>query len=90
MKKSSDKFVQLIHDYLTVFLPKQRGSSPHTVLAARQVWNMLLKYICATTGRNAETLTFAEFGYASVMGFLDAKENVTLIYAGLFGELLLC
>jgi len=75
MKKSTDKFIQLMHDFLTVFLPKQSGSSPHTVLAAKQVWNMLLNYICATTGKKAETLTFAEFNYASVMGFLDAKEK---------------
>jgi len=75
MKKSSDKFVQLIHDFLTVFLPKQSGSSEHTVLAAQQVWNMLLNYICATTGKKAEALTFAELNYASVMGFLDAKEK---------------
>jgi len=75
MKKSSDKFVQLIHDFLTIFLPKQSGSSQHTVLAAQQVWNMLLNYVCATTGKKAETLTFAEFNYASVMGFLDTKEK---------------
>jgi len=75
MKKSSDKFIQLMHDFLTLFLPKQSGSSPHTVLAAKQVWNMLLNYICTTSGKKAETLTFAEFDYASVMGFLDAKEK---------------
>jgi len=75
MMKSSDKFIQLMHDFLTVFLPKQSGSSSHTVLAAKQVWNMLLKYICATTGKYAETLTFADINYASVMGFLDTKEK---------------
>jgi len=58
-----------------VFLPNQSGSSPHTVLAAKQVWDMLLNYICVTTGKKAETLTFAELDYASVMGFLDAKEK---------------
>ena len=75
MKKSSDKFTRLLHDYLTVFLPKQSGCSPHTVLAAKQVWNMLLNHICATTGKKAENLTFAEFDYASVIKFLDIKEK---------------
>jgi hypothetical protein len=75
MKKSSDKFVQLIHSFLTVFLPKQSGSSQHTVLAAKQVWNMLLNYICDATGKKAETLTCANLDYVSVMGFLDAKEK---------------
>ena len=75
MKKSSDKFLQLIHDFLTVFMPKQSGSSQHTALAAKQVWIMLLNYLCTTTGKKAESITFADINYASVMGFLDAKEK---------------
>jgi site-specific recombinase XerD len=35
---------------------------------------MLLNYICATTGKRAESLTFADFNYASIMGFLDENE----------------
>lgn len=75
MKRLSDKFVRLLHTYLTVFLPKQRGSSPHTILAARQVWNMLLNYICTKTGKKAETLSFADIDRKAVTGFLDTKED---------------
>ena len=75
MKKISDKFTQMLHDYLTVFLPKQRGSSPHTILAAKQVWNMLLNYICTLTGRKAESLVFADISRTVVMKFLDTNEK---------------
>ena len=75
MKTVSDNFNRLLNSYLTVFLPKQRGCSPHTVLAAQRTWNMLLSHICGTTGKNAENLSFNQFGYAAVMGFLDTKEN---------------
>lgn len=75
MKKISDKFVQLIHSYLNIFLPKQRGRSPHTILAAKQVWNMLLNFICDSTGKKAECLDFTDISHAAVMAFLDTKEK---------------
>lgn len=75
MKKKSDKFIQLLHSFLTVYLPKQRNSSPHTVLAAKQVWNMLLNYICNTTGKKAETVVFSDVSRVVVLGFLDAREK---------------
>lgn len=71
MKKKSDKFVQLLHSFLTVFLPKQRNSSPHTILAAKQVWNMLLNYICTITGKKAETVVFSDVSRMVVLGAVD-------------------
>jgi len=75
MKRISDKFIQMLHDYLTVFLPKQKGSSPHTILAAKQVWNMLLNHICSLTGKKAETLVFADINRTIVLNFLDTNEK---------------
>jgi integrase/recombinase XerD len=75
MKKKSDKFIQLLHSFLTVFLPKQRNSSPHTILAAKQVWNMLLNYICNITEKKAETIVFSDISRVVVLGFLDAREK---------------
>jgi site-specific recombinase XerD len=75
MAKKTDKFAQFLHNYLTVYLPKQRNCSPHTVLAAKQVWNMLLNYVCITTGKKAESFVFSDVCYATVLGFLDAKEK---------------
>ena len=75
MKKGSNKFIQLLHSFLTVFLPKQRGSSPHTILAAKQVWNMLLNDIYARAGKKVETITFSDLNYTTVLSFLDTKEK---------------
>lgn len=75
MKKMTDKFNQMLNTYLTVFLPKQRGVSPHTILSAKRVWNMLLTNICADLGKRVEKLTFADFDRKAVIGFLDAKEK---------------
>jgi site-specific recombinase XerD len=74
-KKTLDKFILLLHSFLTVFLPKQRGSSPHTVLAAKQVWNMLLNYVCGALGKKAESITFPDINRTAVLGFLDSKEK---------------
>jgi len=75
MKNKLDKFAQLLNTYLTVFLPKQRNSSPHTVLAAQQVWSMLLNHICNKTGKKAETLAFSDVSRIAVLGFLDEREK---------------
>jgi len=74
MKKTSDNFTRHLHSYLTVYLPKQRNCSPHTTLAAKQVWNMLLIYICETADKKAESLCFSDVNRAAVAGFLYARE----------------
>ena len=71
MKKVRDKFFVYLRDYLTVFLPKQRNYSPHTIIAVQQVWRMLLSYIGIRTGKRLESLTFIDFNYLNVIGFLD-------------------
>jgi len=73
MAKTFDKFTQFLHNYLTVYLPRQRSCSPHTVLAAKQVWSMLLNYICTTAGKKAECLAFSDVSRATVVRFLDAR-----------------
>ena len=47
MKNNDDKDVlfPLLHDYLLIYLPKQRGVSPHTVLAYRKSLESLLDYV---------------------------------------------
>jgi site-specific recombinase XerD len=36
---------------------------------------MFLSHICSTTGKSAEAISFADFGYKTVLSFLDAKEK---------------
>lgn len=73
--KKNDKFLIYLREYLTVFMPKQRNYSQHTITAVQQVWGMLLPYICASTGKRLEKLDFADFNYQTVTGFLDKMET---------------
>jgi site-specific recombinase XerD len=74
-KKQSDRILPYLRDFFTVYLPKQRNCSPHTITACRQAWNMLLKHICASSNKRLEDLVFADLGRAAVTGFLDEMEK---------------
>jgi len=74
-KKQSDKFIPYMREFFTVYLTKQRNSSPHTITACQQTWNMLLYYVCSLTGKRLEDVVFADLKRATVMGFLDEMEK---------------
>ena len=71
MKKLNKTFVSLLRDYLTVYLPKQKNSSPHTILSTQQTWNMLLRHVCDTTNKRLDTISFEDLNRATVTDFLD-------------------
>jgi site-specific recombinase XerD len=75
MMKQSDRIVPRLRDFFTVYLPKQRNCSPHTITACRQTWNMLLGHVCASSNRRLENLVFADLSRTAVMGFLDEMEK---------------
>jgi len=74
-KKQSDSFIPYLREFFTVYLPRQRNCSPHTITAFRQTWNMLLEFICSLRGKHLEGIVFADLNRAAVMGFLDAMEK---------------
>jgi len=74
-KKHSDRFIPYMREFFTVFLPKQRNCSPHTITASWQTWNMLLDFTCASSGKRLEDLVFTDFSRTAVMGFLDEMEK---------------
>jgi site-specific recombinase XerD len=74
-KKQSDNFIPLLREFFTVYLPKQRNCSPHTITACRQTWNMLLEYVCVSSEKRLEGIAFADLSRAVVMGFLDDMEK---------------
>jgi len=76
MKKNTDKMLTFMREFLTVFLPKQRKSSPHTILATKQVWNMLLLFVCSKIGKKVEKLTFLDFTQEIVTKFLDETQQL--------------
>ena len=56
----------LLRDYLTIYLPNQRRSSPNTVKSYRSVWNQFLKYPEDSAG----SVMTAEF--------VNLKKNMTV------------
>lgn len=74
-KKQSDCFIPYLREFFTVYLPKQRNCSPHTITACRQTWNMLLGFVCALSSKQLEGIAFADLSRASVMKFLDEMEK---------------
>jgi len=76
MKKKTDSFIPYLREFFTVYLPKQRNCSPHTITACRQTWNMLLEFTCDSAKKRLEDIVFADFNRISVMSFLDKMENI--------------
>jgi site-specific recombinase XerD len=75
MAKKTDKMISLMREFFTIYLPKQKKSSPHTILATQQVWNMLLSFVCETTGKRVENLVFTDISREYVMKFLDEMQH---------------
>ena len=75
MKKIKDNLFSHLREFFTIFLPKQVRRSPHTIISTQQVWNMLLSYICNTTGKRIESLTFGDLSRENVMNFLDNMQQ---------------
>lgn len=75
-KKQSDRFIHYLREFFTVYLPKQRNCSPHTITACRQTWNMLLGFLCSSSGKRLEDIVFSDFSLNIVMKFLDEMEKV--------------
>jgi site-specific recombinase XerD len=74
-KKQSDRFIPYLREFFTVYLPKQKNCSPHTITACRQTWNMLLGFVCASSGKLLENIAFTDLNRTTVAGFLDEMEK---------------
>jgi len=64
-------FLKYLRDYFTVYLPKQRICSPHTITACRQSWNMLLGFISEKYSVNLENISFEMLNRENITNFLD-------------------
>ena len=45
MKAGENSLFPLVHDYLKIYLPKQRGVSPNTIRSYRKALEELLDYV---------------------------------------------
>lgn len=74
MNEKSSHFFRLIRDYLTVYLPDQKGTSPNTSKSYREVLSLLLDYICTRNDLALGKLNFTHLSREAVEGFLDYIE----------------
>ncbi|GAA4480407.1 tyrosine-type recombinase/integrase [Microbacterium panaciterrae] len=71
MTKHTDHFYRYLREWFTVFLPHQRGASLHTIIAFRDAWNLLLRYVTDTRQIPLEQITFSVIDRELVSEFLD-------------------
>lgn len=71
-------FFEMIRDFLSIFLPKQRGASKNTVKSYREALNLLLDFLCEKMKKPLTGLSFADTSKDNVLEYLDwleAKRN---------------
>lgn len=74
MNDDALNFYKKVRDYLTVYLPKQRGASPNTVKAYREALNSFIDYT-VLLGIPMEKISFDCISRDSVDNFLDWLEK---------------
>ena len=60
MKINDCKFYGVVRDYLTIYLPSQKESSPNTVKSYREGLNLFLTYISNSKGIRLYEIGFDE------------------------------
>lgn len=75
MKNSQKTLWMHMRSYFTVFLPKQRNASQHTINACQDTWNLFLRYLSSKKGIRLKTLGFADIDSSTVVSFLDTMES---------------
>lgn len=75
MKRNVNLLWRYMKDYFSVYLPKQRNASPHTITACRDTWNLLLRYLKREKGMELQKLQISDISSSIVLGFLDFMER---------------
>ena len=75
MKKDKDKLLKYLKEYFTIYLPKQRNCSTHTITSCKQTWNLFLKYMNSSLNIKLESISFNNITRQNVVNFLDTMEN---------------
>ena len=68
-------FYRTVRDFLSVYLPKQRGASPNTVKSYREALNLLVEYIRNTEDKALEAVSFQCLSVESISAFLQWLET---------------
>jgi site-specific recombinase XerD len=72
MSKISDpKLFSSIKSFLTVYLPKIRARSPHTIQAHKDALNLFILFLKTVNGTELRKVTTADFSIENVLTYLD-------------------
>lgn len=74
MKDNARFFYRMVRDFLSVYLPKQRGASTNTVKSYREALNLLIEYIRDTEDKALEEVNFQCLSGESIGDFLQWLE----------------
>jgi len=75
MKHKKENFWRYLRDYFTIYLPKQKNNSPHTITACSQTWNLLLRFLSIKKNIALEKLHMVDIDSKKVLEFLDYMEK---------------
>jgi integrase/recombinase XerD len=64
----------LVESFFTEYLPRQRGSSQHTVRAYRDALKLLFEFTAQRSGRQVASLDLGDLDVDAITGFLDHIE----------------
>ena len=67
-------FFQMIRDFLSLYLPKQRGTSKNTIKSYREALNLLLDFLCMKLQKPLMEISFAVMIKTNILDFLDWLE----------------
>ena len=74
MKAGENSLFPLVHDYLKIYLPKQRGVSPNTIRSYRKAVEELLDYVKDCKQISLGEVTFDHLTTDVILSFLEYLE----------------
>lgn len=74
IKPESSSLFPLLHDYLKIYLPKQRNVSPNTIRSYRKALEALLDYVKVRKQIPLSTVTFDHLTADMILSFLEYLE----------------
>lgn len=70
----TNTFPALLHSFFHDWLVQQRNASHHTVLAYRDAWRLLLRFVAAREHRDVATLRLDDLTAPAILAFLNHVE----------------
>lgn len=79
MTKDSSVFYKTVRNYLTVFLPKQKGVSDNTIISYRHCLNQFLTYLAHEKHLAFEKISFSDWNQQNISAYLDYISDVSKV-----------